>query len=115
RLGGATILPVHGRPFPGTLLLKVRDPNTPNFRLLIDGLDRGGAIQSQGAIHATLTAGKQNRATVTLTLGTLPDQDGDGVPDAIDDCPLPDPDQTCMPIDGGVADLASLCPDGSIF
>jgi hypothetical protein len=53
------------------------------------------------------------RLELALSAGPLPDGDGDGVPDVIDDCPAvadPAQDQPCAPPDGGTA-----CPTPHIF
>ena len=102
-----------GRALPGTVFVGGLDAATPNFRLLLDGLGATGTLTSQAAAQAQLAAGANTR--LALTLGAqLPDADGDGVPDAIDDCPtVPDSDQRCVPSDLGstVEDLPAPPPD----
>jgi hypothetical protein len=90
----------------GTILIQ---PGTVAGDLRIDlrGLV-GGVLVDEGTSkipHASFSGG-----TFDLALsGTLPsDGDGDGVPDAIDDCPaLADPTQTGCPGDGGAADATA--------
>ena len=86
----------------GTILI---EPGTVAGDLRIDlrGL-LGGVLVEEGTAkipHASFSGGTFD---VSLS-GTLPpDGDGDGVPDAIDDCPaVADPAQTGCPTDGGGA------------
>lgn len=86
---------------PGAVIIRNLDPDTTNPRVLIDGLDGLGNLQSQGAALLPLEAGRETQAVMQLVDGPLGDQDGDGVPDVIDDCPqISDPDQRCAtPVD----------------
>ncbi len=87
-------VPTDGHSLPGTLLVQ-KIPSGPGLRLQMDGLDTAGDLISQAAQSINPLAGSENRLTLTLTT-PLPDSDGDGVPDVIDDCPAePDPDQKC--------------------
>jgi len=111
-------LPLSGAALPLTIGLDALDPVPPNFRVLVSGLDAGGAIASQAAGRVPLSAGVENHATITLRAGRLPDCNGDGVPDAIQLCPGFNPDDDCSSAsgaptcaDGGGLDLAP--PDGS--
>jgi hypothetical protein len=84
-----------GKQLPGTVYVGDLDATTPSFRVLCDGLDAQGAVISQAASQASLSAGAQTQLSLTLT-APLADSDGDGVPDVIDDCPqLADPEQRC--------------------
>ncbi len=81
---------------PGAVIIRNLEADTTNPRVLIDGLDGLGNVQSQGAVLLPLEAGKETQAVLQLVDGPLADQDGDGVPDVIDDCPMQsDPDQRC--------------------
>jgi hypothetical protein len=58
------------------------------LRLRVDAVGmKGGAAISEGVVRANLSGGHQSEATVTLDAARPRDADGDGVPDAIDDCP----------------------------
>ena len=115
-------LPQAGAPrLPDTVVL-FPSQNEGDVRILVRAL-AGGAEVGQGATTVTLRSGEQVPASVVLRSGTALDRDGDGVPDAIDNCPdWPNPDQERCPADGGVdasvdapadtlADLADLVPD----
>ena len=71
------------------------------LRIVVDGI-HGGVVAAQGAVRVELRSGEQVKATVTLRTGKLPDGDGDGVPDVVDNCPAsPNPDQgPCPGTDG---------------
>jgi len=100
-------LPERGTPqLPDDVVLYPPVSSGP-LRIVVDGI-RGGAVAAQGAVRVALEAGQQVKATVTLTAGKLPDGDGDGVPDVVDNCPAsPNPDQgPCTTADG------PLFPDG---
>jgi hypothetical protein len=101
-----------GRALPGKLIVRPLDAALPDPRVLVNGLDAQGKLFAQAAAHVALSAGHQT--TVTLTLGApLPDTDGDGVPDVIDDCPtIPDPDQRCVAPGSDAAVDQAIPPDG---
>jgi hypothetical protein len=89
-------LPLGARTLPGTLIVRGLDPRTPDFRVLVQGLDSAGVVQSEAGAHVPLTGGEQSLVTVQLLDGNLADSDGDDVPDVVDDCPsVPDEDQRC--------------------
>jgi hypothetical protein len=99
---GARTVSLAGARLPGTLDIAGLDAAPLDVRVQVDGLDGGGQLGSQQAVRVTLTRGAETRADVTLG-APLPDGDGDGVPDAIDDCPAAfDPDQRCAPGDASV-------------
>jgi hypothetical protein len=101
-------LSLSAHPLPGSLLIRHLDAHTPDFRVLVEGLDGAGNVNSQAAAHLLLTEGQETRATLQLVDGLLADSDGDGVPDLVDDCPnVPDSDQRCAaPHSDGAIDLA---------
>jgi thrombospondin type 3 repeat protein len=70
-----------------------------------------GAPKLEGALEVDVPRGTQVAATVTLRAGALPDGDGDGVPDVIDDCPATaNPNQADA--DGnGLGDVCDAAPD----
>jgi hypothetical protein len=91
---GRSTVPTGGHDLPGTLLLQ-HVPAGPGLRLMIDGLDGAGKLLEQAAQTVSIAAAQENHLSVTLGMA-LPDGDGDGVPDVIDDCPgEADPDQKC--------------------
>jgi hypothetical protein len=101
---------------PGELLLRSLPAGADVFRIVITGNSPGG--RTLGGARVTIIPYGQARADVALSAKT-PDQDGDGVPDDLDDCPtFPDPDQglTSCPgsPDGGGTDGATpaRCPAG---
>jgi hypothetical protein len=106
-----------GKALPGTLVVSPVDAGEPGFRWLLEGLDPLGVVKSQAAAFAVLTPSAEN--PIDAALGApLPDADGDGVPDVIDDCPqTPDPEQRCAAgNDSGTApDGGFLCPANAIL
>lgn len=62
------------------------------------------AILAAGSGRVVPVSGAQTRLKVWLEAGALPDSDGDGVPDDIDNCPSwPNPEQQPCPVsDGGI-------------
>jgi hypothetical protein len=69
-----------------------------------------GALRLEGVLQTDVRTGKQVAVTVTLRSGALPDGDGDGVPDAIDDCPMTaNANQVDMDGDG----IGDLCQGGT--
>jgi len=104
----------------GNLGTVVIYPSAPgSLRVQAQGL-RQGKVISEGTARVEVGAGRQALATLTL-IAALPDGDGDGVPDDIDDCPaVPNPGQqdgdrdgrgdACSP-DAGRGDGPDL-PDG---
>ncbi|MFZ5786852.1 MAG: thrombospondin type 3 repeat-containing protein [Acidobacteriota bacterium] len=96
--GGATVrdrplgAPGASLTLPATVVLYPPDGSTP-LRIDVKAI-LGGAIQSEGAVSATPLPGEQVSARIVLRAGALPDLDGDGVPDAIDNCrAIQNPDQ----------------------
>ncbi len=117
RLGTQTAaLASAGKKLPGRLLVTPVDAGQPAFRWLLEGLDPLGAVTAQAAAATALKAGRETDVPARLA-SKLPDTDGDGVPDAIDDCPAtPDPEQNCAAArDGGARDGGAGCPAGAIL
>ena len=96
-----------GRRLPGTLVLRRLDASRPDFRVLVDGLDDKEQIVAQAAVRPRLVIGGRGDATAELRTGLLPDSDGDGVPDVIDDCSDSDDGlPACVPnVEGDLPDL----------
>jgi hypothetical protein len=108
----------------GTILIQP-GATTGTLRLEVRGLAAGASIVD-GLLE--IAPGARAQATFDLVLGTPlpPDEDGDGVPDQIDDCPaVADPEQTGCPVvvdagqdasasdDAGAdADAGDPCADG---
>ncbi len=69
----------------GSVVIYAR-PGELSVRIVATGLKAGGAI-SQGTTQVILSAGHQAKVDVLLATALLPDGDGDGVPDGIDNCP----------------------------
>jgi hypothetical protein len=65
-------------------------------------------VVGEGTTKVTAEERTQVSASVTLHAGRRPDKDGDGVPDAIDNCPgVPNPDQGPCAGDAGPADAGA--------
>ncbi|MCK5795918.1 MAG: hypothetical protein KAI47_01960, partial [Deltaproteobacteria bacterium] len=94
-------LPAQGTPtLPSTVVLY--PPSAGALRLLLHG-KRKDAIVAEGVTEIVTADHTQTHTTLILESGRLPDLDGDGVPDMIDDCPkVADPKQTA-PCHGGDA------------
>jgi len=91
---------------PGTLVLVLPDVEQ-KLRVVV----RNPASGAFGGAQLTVRTHQVNNAVLVLSLNT-PDADGDGVPDALDDCPqLANPDQTDLDQDGQ-GDLCDATPDG---
>lgn len=100
-------IPETGRPvLPGDLVLYPRETHG-SIRVWVRALGAKGPL-GDGATTASLLEGKQLEVTVLIAVATLPDRDGDGVPDAVDNCPdLANPQQgPCAPLDAGPRDGA---------
>jgi formylglycine-generating enzyme len=70
--------------------------------LVARGMSASG-VTSEGVARAATSAGI-TRVALRMELGRMADGDGDGIPDAIDDCPAdPDPGQGGCASDGGRA------------
>jgi hypothetical protein len=87
---------------PGEVVLYPRQ-SSGALRILVRARSQGGPV-GEGTTTAVLEAGRQVRATLVVRPGALPDADGDGVPDTIDNCPaIPNPAQgPCAGLDAGV-------------
>jgi hypothetical protein len=96
---------------PGDLVLYPRDLGA--LRIGVRALLAATPV-GEGAVKVQPRSGAQVEATVTLQGGLLPDTDGDGVPDAIDNCPVQaNPDQgPCPAADGGADARADAGLDG---
>lgn len=65
-----------------------------SIRVLVRAEAQDDTVLGEGTAKVELRAGQQVRATLVIREGTLPDRDGDGVPDGIDNCPdRPNPAQ----------------------
>jgi hypothetical protein len=74
-------------PMPGQLTVQLPD-QAIDLRLVVAGAGIVNGVTARSQPHATVTA------RLALDGVGLPDSDGDGVPDTLDDCPsVPDPDQ----------------------
>ena len=100
-------VPTGGRALPGTLLVR-HLRSGPALRVQVDGLDGAGMMMEQGAAITDVAGAKENHLTLTLD-APLADSDGDGVPDAVDDCPeVADPQQNCTAAAGDLAETHDL-------
>lgn len=87
---------------PGNLVLY--PPRPGRLRLHLRALFNASSV-AEGTGTVIAEEGKQVAAKITLVKGALPDRDGDGVPDAIDNCPtLANPKQAPCGGDGGPFD-----------
>ena len=75
-----------------------------DLRLDLRGLV-AGALVEEGTLKLPHASFSGATVAVDLSAPPAPDGDGDGVPDAIDDCPtIADPQQTGCPVDAGAPD-----------
>lgn len=122
RLPRSGPLTPHALPELGTLL--VYPGNTEGLlRALARGFRAGERVSEAVASMISLRPNQVVEATLRLSAGVLGDGDGDGVPDEIDNCPAPNPEQKeCVPVpppddagaDGGLGDATPPAPDGAV-
>jgi Thrombospondin type 3 repeat len=98
--GGGTCPPPQ---LPGEVVLYPDPGQSSELRILVQAL-QGTTVVGEGVAKASVVAGAQTSAVVTVQPDAMLDADGDGVPDAIDNCPqIPNPDQgPCQTSDGGL-------------
>ncbi|MCA9668249.1 MAG: thrombospondin type 3 repeat-containing protein, partial [Myxococcales bacterium] len=76
---------------PATIVLYPPRPGMLRLRALGS---QQGTPRGEGVLQIVARAGEQVEATLALQIGRLADRDGDGVPDAVDNCPdVPNPRQ----------------------
>jgi len=93
---------------PGTVVVSALPERGELLRVVARGLDAGGRITTLAGRQVGSLAGQQVRVGLELA-ATTADADGDGVPDAIDDCPQSaDPDQPDADGDG----MGDACEGG---
>lgn len=99
-------VPAQGAPtLPGEVVL-YPDREGGELRLWVRAFALDTELGS-GVTRVTLVRQQQTPATVTLAATPLPDRDGDGVPDEIDNCPdWPNPEQEPCPTEGGPGDAS---------
>jgi hypothetical protein len=84
----------------GTVVIFPQHKDAQALRIFAQGT-RDTMVVSQGTTVGRLIAGQQSPIQVTLSAAAAPDRDGDGVPDAIDNCPaVPNPQQQDARHDG---------------
>lgn len=105
-------------PEPGSSLgfpLKASSPirTADGFaRAVATGLSSAGKVVGNGWAEGSVQKGKKTALAVLLT-GPAADGDGDGVPDAVDNCPgVPNPDQLDAEADG-MGDACLGAPDAT--
>jgi hypothetical protein len=122
RLPRSGPLTPHALPELGTLLVYPGTTEGP-LRALARGYRGLEHVSEAVASMISLRPNEVVEATLRLSPGVLGDGDGDGVPDEIDNCPAPNPDQKeCVPVpppdggaaDGGFGDAAPPAPDGAV-
>jgi hypothetical protein len=98
----------------GTFEIEVSQPDS--WRTLVaQGMARQ-AVVAEGAVRVLAKKGVVTAATVRLLAGRMPDMDGDGIPDTVDNCPLEANrgQGPCQRLpDGGLLPDAGPLPDGS--
>jgi hypothetical protein len=102
--------PVSAPRLPGTILLDRLPAQAGELRIAVDS---DAAAGERGGARVTPRAGEQVRVPIALS-ATTPDGDGDGVPDAIDNCPTVANDFQADGDGDGVGDDCSgpALPDG---
>jgi hypothetical protein len=93
-----------------SIFIEVEPKQAGRRRVIARGL-RDGIVISLGAARAEAVANKwTNVLVVTSVPGKIPDEDGDDIPDVVDNCPGgPDP---CAPADAGAGDAEGDGGDG---
>ncbi|PID38454.1 MAG: hypothetical protein CSA24_02310 [Deltaproteobacteria bacterium] len=95
-------VPKAGAPeLPGEVVLYPKQA-PDRLRLRVEAKDGLNVLLGYGVTKVELVAGGQTGARIVLQQKPPADQDGDGVPDEIDNCPtLPNPNQDLCDRDGG--------------
>lgn len=94
---------------PGDVLVLL-SAGAAEARALVIGLSSGSHV-GMTAGRVPVVPGREARLPLVISTGDLADQDGDGVPDVIDNCPtVPNPDQAST--DGDVMGDACRVPGG---
>jgi hypothetical protein len=97
----ARLAPLDGTKLPGDVMVLV-SPSATRVRISAVGMN-GGAVTSGQVTVATVFPGGQSDVALQLDAPPPLDSDGDGVPNAIDNCPkIPNADQSSS--DGGPGD-----------
>ena len=95
-------LPAQGPPQLPSEVVLYPPQSTGTLRLLVRAR-LGDAVVGEGTTSVEVRSGQQVSAEILITAGRLLDRDGDGVPDAIDNCPdWPNPEQEPCETDGGI-------------
>ena len=93
---------------PGDVVVLLSS-NAAFVRVLADGA-AADTTTLEAITSGEVASGGEGRVSLTLGTAMLPDVDGDGVPDGIDNCPtVPNPDQACARGDG----KGDVCRDGN--
>jgi len=102
RLPAAGTLP--DAPVLGKFQISVRQPGTS--RTIVARAFAGEEQVAEGAVRVMVAPDADTPVTLELFAGHLPDADGDGIPDAIDNCPAERnlPQGPCLSSDGGAPD-----------
>jgi hypothetical protein len=97
----------------GTILIQP-GATVGDLRVDLRGLS-SGALVEEGTLKIPAASAAGGTFDLTLSASLPADSDGDGVPDAIDDCPsVPDPKQTGCATDSGAGDAAIGHPDAAV-
>jgi formylglycine-generating enzyme required for sulfatase activity len=93
----------------GTFEIDVRRAGTQRT-IVAEGMV-GGNVVAMGAATVKIVANQDNKTLVRLVAGQLADEDGDGIPDQVDNCPALSNRTQGPCLDGAPPALADASPD----
>lgn len=112
---GTLVAPTLEQPL-GVVLLDIDAAFAGSAKVIARGMTDGVRV-SEAAVRTNVLAQTWHEVGLTLRPGALPDQDGDGLPDLVDDCPTDKTFRCGLTADGGIRAVpvadANIASDGA--